>query len=956
MFRPVRNSNSRATRPARRIAIEPLEDRTAPAFVSAPTFPVGPNAGDRSEPVAIATGDFNRDGKMDVVTANKGAQGISLLKGKGNGSFAASANVFLGRTPAGITAADLNGDGKLDVVTANKDVDTVSVLLGRGDGTFRGAVTYAAGNGPVAVAVGNVNGDQYVDLAVADTDGSVVTLLLGSGLGKFTVGGSVSVGANPTSVALADFNHDGKPDIASVSGGFGHLNVNLNNGNGTFAAAVNYMTGFCANTVVVGHFNQDDHPDLAVACTFPSGDGVSVLLGNADGTFQGFTNYDVGGQNPLTLALADLDGDGFQAIVTANEQFANNSVSVILGDGAGAFGPARVFTSGQGPLGVAIGDFNSDGVPDVATANANGPIGTVGLLLGNGDGTLVSAPDLVVDGPGPIAATDVTGDGLPDLAVVTSRPGYTGVAIFPGLGDGSFGPRQLTPQVNQATAVAVGDFNGDQMKDLAVSASAGVAILLGAGGGTFGAPTTFAAGPGPAWVTVADLNGDTKADLAVGNGTAPGSANILLGNGDGTFATAVGISAGGPVTYLVARDLNGDGKLDLVAVNGPDNQVSVLYGSGDGTFGVTTSYSTRVGPGSVGVGNFNADSRPDLAIPTFFGFGGSSAVAVLVNNSNGSFTPKTELQTDSRPIGSLVSDFNGDGRLDLAVVNNFADNVCIFPGTGTGTFGKPATYVVGDRPTWVASADFNGDGRPDLAVVNSNSGTVTLLQTPATVAASFRVNIVPTTTTAGKVVQVVVAALDAQGHLLPNYTGFVSFSSNDPKATLPATYKFTAADHGVHRFNVTLRTAGTIDVVAKFGSATGADSITVAPAVANRLELVCPPSTVAGTAFDVTVTARDPFGNADTSYRGTVRFKSSSSPLADLPADYTFVAADNGQKTFTVNLKRAGLRTLIAADTVKTLLRKTVYVNVSAAAVSQFLVSGYPLTTVHNVAHSFTVN
>src|SRR4029077_9314505 len=131
----------------------------------------------------------------------------------------------------------------------------------------------------------------------------------------------------------ADFNNDGKPDLASVSGGFGHLDVNLNNGDGTFLPKLNYATGFNARSVAVGFFNADSQPDLAVACDFPSHDGISILLGNADGTFQAFNNYDTGGQTPTKFAIADFNGDGHQDIVTANNMFANNSVSVLLGTG-----------------------------------------------------------------------------------------------------------------------------------------------------------------------------------------------------------------------------------------------------------------------------------------------------------------------------------------------------------------------------------------------------------------------------------------------------------------------------------------------------------------------------------------------------------------------------------------------------------------------------------------------
>src|SRR5262249_26247881 len=158
-------------------------------------------------------------------------------------------------------------------------------------------------------------------------------------------------------------------------------------------------------------------------------------------------------------------------------------------------------------------------------------------------------------------------------------------------------------------------------------------------------------------------------------------------------------------------------------------------GNGNGTFGTPTIYDTRVGPGSVGVGLFNADSKPDLAVPTFFGRNAAaSALDILQNNGNGTMSARAEYDTHSRPLGIVVEDFNGDGHADLAIANNFADDTFIFPGTGAGTFGPPTELVVGDRPDWLAAADFNGDGQPDLAVENGNSNTITMLQTPSGIA------------------------------------------------------------------------------------------------------------------------------------------------------------------------------------------------------------------------------
>jgi hypothetical protein len=947
------------TRRFHRLVLEELEERTLPSFVAAPGFAVGANSGVGSKPVAVVTGDFNRDGKMDVATVNQGSNNVSVLLGNGNGTFKPALNFPVGHSPAALLAVDLNGNNTLDLVTANKSDNTVTVLLGRGDGTFSLAGTYAAGSGPVALAYGDFNGDHHVDLAIADNGSNTVTLLLGTGTGKFTQGGTVTVGNNPTSVAVADFNNDGKSDIATVSGGFGHLDINLNNGDGTFATAVNYATGFCANSVVVGDFNHDGQPDLAVACNFPSGDGVSILLGNSDGTFQTFAKYSVGGQTPLTLAVADFNGDGFQDIVTANDQFANNSVSVLMGNGDGTFGTVHVYQAGQTPVGVAIGDFNGDGIPDVVTANSGPfmgtPVGSVSLLLGNGDGTLLAAADLIVPGPGPCVQADFNGDNIPDLAVVTTSPAYSGVDIFLGLGNGQFAAPIQTATINQASALAVGDFNGDHKLDLAVTTASGVSILLGNNDGTFGTPQSFAAGPNPAWVAVDDFNGDKNLDLAIANNDSSGSVSILLGNGDGTFQPASAISAGGAATYVATADLNGDHHEDLAVVNGPNNQVSVLFGNGDGTFGAAKSYSTQVGPGSVSIGDFNGDHRPDLAVPTFFGSGVSSEVSVFLNGSTHIFKLAGAYTTGSRPVGSAVSDLNHDGKLDLVTVNNFDDNVDVFSGTGTGTFSLPKLYVVGDRPTWISAADFNQDGLPDLAVVNSNSGTVTLLETPQA-ATHFRVRVLAATATAGTAFRIQVTALDPANRIVTGYAGAVSFTSSDSMATLPAAYTFTAADHGVHTFTVTLRQAGSQSIVAHWGAASGTGSILVVATTANHLRVTGGPVT-AGSPFDVTVTGLDPYNNVATSYQGLVHFSTNDPNKAvSLPADYTFTAGDNGIHVFPsgATLLTAGPHTVTATDPPGPGPSGSMTLNVQPTTASQLFISG-PSSVTAGAALNVTV-
>jgi hypothetical protein len=938
---------SRTPRP--RVRFEPLEDRSLPTFVVPPTFVVGPKGGLDSKPAAIVTADFNRDGKPDLATANNGAQGVSLLLGNGTGGFRPAINLTLGRSPAFLLATDVNADGKPDLVTANND-NSVTVLLGNGFGGFRSAGTVAAGNKPVFVAAGDLNGDGKTDLAVADSGNgsSVLTLLFGTGKGGFNPGGTVAVGAQPTSVAIGDFNEDGDLDLASVSGGFGHLDVNLGNGDGTFIARANYATGFCAASMVPGDFNHDGHIDLAVGCAFPSS-GVSVLLGTGTGSFPSFTQYSAASESIVTLVTGDLNNDGNLDLVTANGQFTTNSVSVLTGNPNGTFNRATFFVANQDPHGVAVADFTADGWADVAVigrgkpiGNAWGETGTVATLYGNGDGTLVGPANLETNGgPGPVAIADFDNDGDKDLAVVAS-----GVQLFTGLGNGGFDPMAATIIINGPTAVAARDFDGDGNVDLAITNDSGVSVYLGNGDRTFRGPTVYPVGGTPNWVTTADFDNDGELDIATSSG---GGASLLLGNGDGTFQPTLGVVVGGAASHITTGDFNHDGKIDLAIIDNQSSRLGVVLGNGNGTFGPVTLYTTDHSPNSVEAGDFNGDGRQDLAVTTFFGPG----LMIFQALPNGKFTLKGTFQTDSLPIACVIADYNGDHKLDIATVNEFGDTVTQFNGTGLGTFGKPLRYVIGDFPTWGTAGDLNGDGLPELIASNSNSDSLTILSTP-TRATGFRVSVTPTTT-AGHAVAVTVTALDAAGHLVSRFGGRVSLTSTDPKAILPLPYTYTANVHGTHRFVVTPRTAGSQDFVAHLSTLTGTGTVQVAAAAATHLVVKAPTTATAGSAFNLTVVAADPFGNPDPTYTGTVHFTSTDlKPGVSLPTDYSFTGTDAGSHLFDggATLLTAGARTVTA---VAGAWKATAKVAVAAGDLTRFLVTGFPMTIGVNVSHTFTV-
>ena len=227
-----------------------------------------------TSPQSVAVGDFNGDGKPDLVVAN--ATNVGVLLGNGDGTFQAAVYYGAGSGPRAVAVGDFNGDGKLDLVVGNVTSGNVSVLLGKGDGTFQPALNSAADNAPYSVVVGDFNGDGKLDVAVANYNSGDVSVLLGKGDGTFQPVVNYAVGSIPSSVVVGDFNGDGKLDLAVTNVFDNTVSVLLGNGDGTFQAPVNFDTGAYPWWVAVGDFNGDGKPDLAAANG--NGNDVSILL------------------------------------------------------------------------------------------------------------------------------------------------------------------------------------------------------------------------------------------------------------------------------------------------------------------------------------------------------------------------------------------------------------------------------------------------------------------------------------------------------------------------------------------------------------------------------------------------------------------------------------------------------------------------------------------------------
>jgi hypothetical protein len=460
--RDVQTPRSAEARPV------PAAQKPPVSFAKAVNYSTGLSGGANvgGNPVAIA--DLNGDGKADLVVV-AGDSMFSVLLGNGDGTFQAPVSYSAGILAAySVAIADLNGDGKLDVVFAGEVLGrdgVVSVLLGNGDGTFQAPVTYSTGTGGFeSVAIADLNGDGYPDLVVASeclSDGCSshgatpggVSVLMGNGDGTFQSAANYGSGGwDATSVAIADLNGDGYPDLAvsnycqlsancpTEGAPPGEVSVLLGNGDGTFQTAVSYGSGGSwATSVAIGPLSGDGYPDLVATNYFVPEYSVGVLLGDGNGTFQAPASYGETSAFANSVAIADVNGDGYLDLLLSNlcehdnrtcgSPDANGGVTVLLGNGDGTFkNPINYSSGGPDTVSVAIADVNGDGRLDLVALNIGSS--TVGVLLND---TSYSTKTALTSSPNPsfvnqtvtFTATITSTPPVPNCEVVTFRHGKT---------------------------------------------------------------------------------------------------------------------------------------------------------------------------------------------------------------------------------------------------------------------------------------------------------------------------------------------------------------------------------------------------------------------------------------------------------------------------------------------------------------------------------------------------
>ena len=858
--------------------------------------PVGFAAG--ASPVASIVGDFNKDGRPDLVVTNGNAGTVSTLLGKGDGTFQAPTSSPAGFSPQAIVAADFNGDGNLDVATSQANTG-LDILYGNGDGTFQPPIVVPTGAYLNHLAEGDVDGNGLPDIVGSSTGyGGTIFVYKDMGGNVYTNGGSYSGGLGAFDVDLADFNHDGKLDLVEANTLTNDVRTYQNNGDGTFGLGRSFSTGTAVTRLTIGDFNRDGNSDIVAA-----GNTMSVLLGNPDGTFRA-PALDIGLTGQSDVQAADFNGDGNLDLVESNGR-------VELGRGDGSFYAA---TNNAGVAGntASVGDFNGDGSPDVAFTSPTTSSVTIltnaandATALAGAVGLVVSSPDVATAGVPfsvTVTAVDALGNAVPDFV---GTVGLSSIALG-----------------NTAQAISY----------TFTPADAGTHTLVYAEAMT-------RAGIGPFTVTSPLL--PTASRSVTVNAAAATRFTV-----DGPATTAAGATV---MVTVAARDAYGnvaDGYLGSVRLTSNDAQAGLplIYGFG------ATDAGIHAFPVTLRTAGIQAVSATDASIGASLG----STAGIVVNPSA---AVSLRLVGSGGPIGSpaLVTATALDAYGNPAT--GYAGTIHLATTDPNATVSADALAVNGVATFTVNSLTLGSQtlSANDLAdatmaasegVSNTPGLGVRFVVTPLAAAV------------AGTSQTFQVTVYDNYGNVATGYRGLVSVGGTDAQMAGAGYYAFNAADAGTHAFTVALRAVGSQsltvgDYYAPAMSFSQA-GIAISPAAASSLGFAALHGTTAGVGQALTITLRDAYGNIAAGYRGTINL-ASSDVLAGLPATYAFSAADGGTHTFTLALKSSGGQSVTATDSANSLMTSTQKdILVSAAAMSGFSLRA-PSNVTAGVAFSMTV-
>ncbi len=691
------------------------------AGVSGSSFTTGLN------PIDTAVADFDGDGNLDVATADRGDNTVSVLLGNGSGGLGTASSFAVGTTPVPILARDFNGDDNVDLAVANYASGNVSILIGDGTGGFAAAANFmvgaAGGANPLAMVTADFNGDNNLDLAVANDSTDDTTILLGNGAGGFTLAANLDHGfVAVRDIAQGDFNGDTFPDLAVLKSD-SEFRLFFGDGTGAFGPSTSISTESSPAAITTTDFNGDGNLDIATLHTF---NDVQVFLGDGTGGFSAPTGFppavggSSGGAQRAKILPVDLDGDGNLDLISTG---GSRGLSFLPGNGDGTFGAATEIDEPGRSL--SVGDFDNDGYLDLVATDSSPPNDDQVLILlnqrpdwpGLGSKTDYSTSSR----PENLAMGDLDGDG--DLDFVVKSSDSDNLSIRLNNGSGVFSGSDIAPVSGLNSAVVrLADFNNDGYLDILLLASGDYALLTNDGQGGFSVnAVSFLSGGGPK-VAVADMNGDGFLDFVVGASSSTVTRTFFNDTAGGF--TPVSLSANATSDILLG-DIDGDGDADIVRTRadlGSPRSFQVRFNDGSGNFGAESARGNQYNRGRGALADVDGDGDLDFvnSLRT------SNNVAVSLNDGTGTFSADVLYPVGSLPQKPALADVDGDGDLDIVVANDSDNTLSVLLGNGRGAFAPARTFTVGDTPNDLDLGDLDGDGDPDIACPNNLDSNVSV--------------------------------------------------------------------------------------------------------------------------------------------------------------------------------------------------------------------------------------
>jgi phosphodiesterase/alkaline phosphatase D-like protein len=739
----------------------------ASSFATKVDFPTGANQ------YHMLLCDMDCDGKSDLVVAATTTNKISIFRNISSsgsistGSFAPRIDFPSGQTPYGLAAGDIDGDGKPDLLITNFDGGTFSIFRNISSpgtittGSLASRVDFTTAANPAGIEIADIDSDGKPDILVSSFGSGVLSVYKNiSTVGSISTGSlqtkvDFTTGSHPYGIVVCDIDKDGKPDVtvtnnwANTFSVFRNISTTGSITTGSLEAKVDFSTPVNPHFINAEDLDSDGKPDIVVSS---EGSNILSIYKNTatsgtitSGSFA--SRFDmISGQYTSGIEIADINGDNKPDLVASNVNSHNVSVFRNIGQPGTLSSSSFIktdFATSNSPYGVAIGDLDGDGLPDICTSNWTGS--NISVLRNK----ISSAPTTVTSfapATGPIGATvTITGnnfDPVPSnnivrfgaVKAIVNSASATQLTVTVPIG-ASYQPISVTNITSGLTAYSEKPFNVTFPSSKVIDKA------------SFSSPAASIPGTAPFFIAYADFDLDGKIDMVTSN---PGSNTISVFKNTsttgslsaGSFQTKVDFSTGTLPYGVAVGDIDGDGKPDIAVTNHGSNSVSVFRNTtvpgsiNTGSFAAKIDFSTGVWPHLLSIKDIDGDGKPDIAVANK----NSLTVSILRNTStqgiinSEAFSPKIDFSTGTEPYGVEVADIDADGRQDVIITNTKSNSVSVYRNIGapglmdSGSFSSRVDFTTGTDPMAVCLQDIDLDGKPDMVVTNRSDGTVSLFR------------------------------------------------------------------------------------------------------------------------------------------------------------------------------------------------------------------------------------